>query len=122
MSEHKVDKYHSEDKVFKESFNIFKGKSLSFLDNELGDIIIEVLTNEFTETKTKKLFTDIMFKISDAKARHHEWEHEIDLEDLKRFAVYNIEWSREYKGMDFETVIITNKPPKAAEYINSSKK
>ena len=120
MSKHIVDKYHSEDKVFKQSFNIFKGKSLDFLDSEMNDNIIEVLTNEYTETKTKKQFTDLVFKLSDTKGRHHEWEHEISIEDLKRFASYNIDLSREYKKLNFETVIITNKPPKAREYINDS--
>ena len=120
MSKHIVDKYHSEDKVFKESFHFFKGKSLDFLDSDMKDSIIEVLTNEHTETTTKKMFTDLVFKLSETKGRHHEWQHEITLEDLKRFAIYNMEWSREYKELDFETIVITNKPPKATQYINSS--
>ena len=71
MDNHKINTYHSEDKIFKESFNIFKGKSLGFLDSEMGDNIIEVLTNEYTETTTKKLFADLILKISETKARHH---------------------------------------------------
>ncbi|MCL2610611.1 MAG: hypothetical protein FWE02_02925 [Defluviitaleaceae bacterium] len=120
MSKHIVDTYHSEDKVFKESFSIFKGKSLDFLDNEMTGNIIEVLTNEYTETKTKKQFTDLIFKISESKGRHHEWQHEITLDDLKRFLSYNADLSREYKELDFETIVITNKVPKVTQYINSS--
>ena len=116
MNEHKIDNYHSEDKVFKESFTVFKGKSLEFLDSEMSDTIIDVLTNEYTETKTKKLFTDLVFKLSGNRGRHHEWEHEINLEDLKRFASYNIDWSREHKEIDFEAIIITNKPPKNTRF------
>ena len=120
MSNHTVDKFHSEDKVFKESFAIFKGKSLDFLDSEMTGNIIEVLMNEHTETITKKQFTDLVFKVSETKGRHHEWQHEINLDDLKRFLSYNTDLSRKYKELDFETIVITNKAPKVTQYINSS--
>jgi len=120
VSKYIVDTYQNEDKVFKQSFSVFKGKSLDFLDSEMSDNIMEVLTNEYTETKTKKQFTDLVFKISETKGRHHEWQHEVTIKDLKRFASYNIDLSREYENLDFETVVITNKPPKAIQYINSS--
>ena len=120
MNNHNTDTYHSDDKVFKESFTLFKGKSLSFLDSSMDDSIIDVMTNEYTETRTKKLFTDLVFKISDKKARQFEWEHHVSTADLMRFCSYNIDWSRDYPALNFETVIITNTPPSVREYTNSS--
>jgi len=51
-----VDTHHNQDKVLKESFTLFKGRSLAFLDNNLTGEVTEVLSTEITETKTKKAY------------------------------------------------------------------
>ena len=51
---HYVNIHHNQDKVLKESFSLFKGSSLEFLDEDLSGEVTEVLGTEITETTTKK--------------------------------------------------------------------
>jgi len=62
---HSVDTLHNQDKVLKESFSLFKGGSLDFLDKELSGQVTDVLSVEITETTTKKAYGDNAFKMSD---------------------------------------------------------
>jgi hypothetical protein len=41
---HFVDTHHNQDKVFKESFDLFKGNTLEFLDAELDDEVSDITT------------------------------------------------------------------------------
>ena len=69
-----VDTHHNQDKVLKESFSLFKGGSLEFLDSELSGEVTEILNTEITETTTKKAYADNALKLSTNKGIHHEWE------------------------------------------------
>ena len=111
----KINSLHNKDKVFKESLDLFMSYSFDFfgLDN---DIPLESLSTEITETTTKKAFADLVFKMISGIGRHYEWEDIIDLDDLLRFLCYNIEQSRKHK-INFTTIIITNKKPRATEYV-----
>ena len=93
-------------KVLKESFNLFKGGTLDFLDEELSDEITEILNTEITETTTKKAFADNAFKLRTNKGIHAECEAQVSEGDMMRFASYNIDLSRMH-GIPFATIIIT---------------
>ena len=114
-----VDTFQNQDKTLKESFSLFKGGSLEFLDADLAGEVTEVLNIEITETTTKKAYADNALKLSSNKGIHSEWEAEINKEDMMRFASYNIDLSRMH-GIDFTTVIITTKKPSVTSYENPS--
>ena len=114
-----VDTYHNQDKVLKESFSLFKGSSLVFLDKELSGEVTEILNTEITETTTKKAYADNALKLSTGMGIHSEGEVHISEEDMKRFASYNIDLSRIH-GIPFTTVIITTIKPSVISYQNPS--
>ena len=114
-----VDTLHNQDKVFKESFSLFKGGSLDFLDAELSGEVTEILNTEITETATKKAYSDNALKLSTGKGIHSEWEAEIDNDDMVRFASYHIDLTRMHK-IPFTTVIITTKKSRAISYVSPS--
>ena len=114
-----VDTLHNQDKVFKESFSLFKGGSLEFLDAELKGEVTEILSTEITETTTKKSFGDNALKLSTDEGIHSEWEVHLNKDDMKRFGSTNLDLSRMHK-IDFTSVIITVKKPSVTEYKNSS--
>jgi len=105
-----------QDKVFKECFDVFKGGTLDFLGIDLGGGIVEdILNTEITETTTKKLFADSALKLSDGTGLNCEWEADMSLDDMKRFASYSIDLSRKHK-ISFDTVIVMNKKPTITSY------
>ena len=114
---HKVKTLHNQDHVFKESFTLFKGGSLEFLDSAFIGTVTEVLSREFTETSTKKSYADNAFKLSTNKGIHNEWEAHISQDDIMRFGESNLHLSRMHK-IPFTTVIITAKKPGRTEYVN----
>ena len=114
-----INTHHSKDKVFKESLDIFKDSTLSFLDPALDQPIVEILSVEITETTTKKAYADTAFKLADGTGMTLDWEDQVTMPDLTRFGSYNIDLTRKH-GIDFETVIVTAKPPKAWAYHNKS--
>ena len=114
-----VNTLHNQDKVFKESFTLFKGGSLKFLDKEFTGEVTEILNTEITETTTKKSFGDNALKLSSNKGIHNEWEVQVREDDMKRFGSMNLDLSRMHK-IDFTTVIITVKKPRIKQYKNSS--
>ena len=116
---YKIDVLHNQDKVIKEALEIYKGKTLEFLDEDLDGEIVEILSSEITETTTKKAYSENAFKLSTNTGRHVEWEAEISEADMIRFASYNIDLSRKHK-IPFETVIITAKAHKINSYCNPS--
>jgi hypothetical protein len=116
---HFVDTHHNQDKVFKESFDLFKGNTLEFLDAELNGEVSDILSTEVTETTTKKAYGDNALRLTTNKGVCTEWEADIDSDDIMRFASYNIDFSRKHK-IPFTTVIITTKTPSVAVYENPS--
>ena len=105
-----VNAHQNQDKVFKESMELFKGASLDFLGLNNQGIIEDILSGEITETTTKKAHADKVFRVSGNKGLNAEWEADVSSDDMMRFASYNIDLSRKHK-MPFETVVITNKKP-----------
>jgi uncharacterized lipoprotein YddW (UPF0748 family) len=110
-----VDTHQNQDKVLKESFTLFKGGSLDFLDKELDGEVTEVLSTEFTETTTKKAYSDKALKMSTNKGIHTEWQVDVYEDDILRFCSYNTDMSRMHK-IPFTTVIITTKKPGTSFY------
>lgn len=108
-----VNTHHNQDKVLKESMEIFKGGTLDFLGVEANGTIKDVLSNEITETTTKKAYADTVFSVSGDKGLHLEWEVDISAADMMRFASYHFDLHQKHGGLNFETVIITNKPSTA---------
>ena len=116
---HNIDFLRNQDKVLKESFSLFKGGTLDFLDEDLSGEVTDILSPEVTETATKKAYGDNVFKLSNNKGIHLEWEARISEDDIMRFASYNIDFSRMHK-LPFTTVIVTTQKPSVTDYINPS--
>jgi len=117
-----VDMLHNQDKVLKESLDLYNGGTLDFLDDDLHGEVIDILSTEVTETTTKKSSADKALKVIVGgvyEGIHKEWEADISQDDLKRFGSSNIDLSRLHK-MDFTTVIITAKKPRFTSYKNKS--
>ena len=114
-----IDTDKNQDKVLKESFSLYKGGSLEFLDEELNGEITDILSPEKTETTTSKSYSDKILKLSNNTGLHIEWESDINTDDLMRFCSYNIDMSRMHK-IPFKTVILTTKMPKDTAYKNLS--
>jgi len=114
-----VDTHHNQDKVLKESFTLFKGRSLDFLDHNLLGEVTEVLSTEITEIKTKKAYADNALKLSTGNGIHHEWEVDISEDDLVRIGSYHMDLRRMHK-IQFTTVIITAKKPRHTCYTSPS--
>ena len=114
-----VDTLRNQDKVLKESFALYKGRSLDFLDSDLTGEVTEILNTEMTETTTKKAYADNALKLSTGKGIHHEWEADISEDDMMRIGSYHIDLSRMHK-ISFTTVIITAKAPRTTEYVSPS--
>ena len=108
---HLVNTVHNQDKVLKESFELFKGGTLEFLDVEFGGEVTEILSIEITQTTTKKAYGDNALKLSTNIGINSEWEADISEDDMIRFASYNLDLYRKHK-IPFTTVIITTKPPR----------
>jgi hypothetical protein len=114
-----IDTLHNQDKVLKESFTLYKGRSLDFLDSHLTGEVTEILNTEMTETTTKKAYADNALKLSTGKGIHHEWEADISEDDMMRIGSYHIDLSRMHK-ISFTTIIITAKAPRTTEYVSPS--
>ena len=114
-----IDSYHRQDKVFKESMELFKGGSLDFLGIETQGTIEAILATEITETTTKKAYADSAFRITNNNGLHSEMEDKVDKDDILRFALYNLYLSQKH-DIPFETVIITAKKPAKTIYENKS--
>jgi len=118
-----IDDLRNQDKVLKESLDLYTGGSLNFLDSELTGKVTGILSTEITETTTKKAFADKALQVTTEEGEregiHKEGEAHISLDDMKRFASYNADLSRIH-GIDFTTVIITIKEPVIKFYKNKS--
>jgi hypothetical protein len=114
-----IDLLRNQDKVLKESFTLFKGGSLDFLDSDLAGEVTDILSTEMTETTTKKSYSDKALKLSTNVGLHSEWEADISQKDLIRFGAYNLEMSLMH-NIPFTTIIITTKTPATPSYKNPS--
>ena len=110
---------HNQDHSLKESFNLFKGGTLEFLDEALSDEVTDILGTEITETTTKKSYGDTALKVSSDKGYHTEYEAEVSEDDVIRFGSNNLDLSRMHK-IPFTTIIITTKKPSVTSYSNGS--
>ncbi|MCL2016651.1 MAG: hypothetical protein FWG68_10445 [Defluviitaleaceae bacterium] len=115
VNDHKIDNHHHYDKVFKESLMLFIGKTLAFFDPRLQGWITQILSTEVTEISAKKAFADLAFLLSTGKGIHFEMELDLSLDDILRFAAYNIELTRMHK-VPFLTVILTLEKPTITKY------
>ena len=112
---HNFDTHQNKDKVFKESLALFVGKTLDFFDSTLQGLITEILATEVTETTTQKAFADLAFLLSTGRGVHFEMEDDVSLDDILRFAGYNIWLTRMHK-IPFLTVILTVNRSKLTGY------
>jgi len=115
----KIDTLRNQDKVLKESINLFIGGSIDFLDKDLSGEVTEILSTEKTETITRKAYADSALKLSSNLGVHTEWEADINKDDLIRFGEYNLWLSRMHK-IPFITIIVTAKKPSVTKYENPS--
>jgi len=86
---------HNYDFVFKDSFNLFKNDIADFLKVELPGIA-SYLETEFAEIETNAERMDLNFKLEDGSILHLE-EVEISVDDLIRFASYDLKLYNRYK-------------------------
>ena len=102
------------DAVFKESFEFYKGKDLTFFGVDLAQIT-ETLNPEITQLKVDKYFADIVFRLADGTGLHLEWEADLSQDDILRFCIYHASLTRNY-NVSFKTVVFTKKAPRCNSY------
>ncbi len=73
--------YQNYDKVFKNSFSIFRNQVIDFLEVELP-AIDSFLETEFSEIETKEQRLDLNFRLSDGSILHLEEQANIEAKDL----------------------------------------
>jgi hypothetical protein len=96
------------DAVVKDSFTLFKNKTLSFLGIESNARITEILSTEKREVQVDTEFSDLSFLTDKGFGIHIEEETDISRRDLYRFCGYQVDLSQKH-GIDFVTVILTFK-------------
>jgi hypothetical protein len=104
------------DAAFKDSFTLFKNKSLQFLGIESDARITEVLATEKREVHVDTEFSDLNFLTDDGFGLHIEEEVDISRKDLYRFCGYHVDLTQLH-GRDFHTVILTFKRPRVREIV-----
>ncbi len=104
---------HNYDFVFKDSFNLFKNNIADFLMMELPGIV-SYLETEFTEVKTNTERMDLNFILEDGSILHLEEEIEISVNDLIRFASYDLKLYNRYRDK-IRTIILCIKGYPALE-------
>lgn len=97
--------YHNYDFAFKEAFSLFEHKSLSFLGLDLPKIS-GFMETEFTEVETHDDFLDLTFRLEDGPILHLEEEIDLSIQDLSRFAHYDLRLYNRYKKR-IHTVVLT---------------
>jgi hypothetical protein len=104
---------HNYDFVFKDSFNLFKNDIADFLKVELPGIA-SYLETEFAEIETNAERMDLNFILEDGSILHLEEEVEISVDDLIRFASYDLKLYNRYRDR-IRTIILCIKGYPAAE-------
>ena len=87
---------HNYDFVFKDSFSLFKGDIADFLEVELPGIA-SYLETEFSEIETNAERMDLNFMLEDGSILHLEEEVEVSVDDLIRFASYDLKLYNRYR-------------------------
>jgi uncharacterized protein YuzE len=95
---------HNYDFVFKDSFNLFKDNIADFLKVDLPGIV-SYLETEFTEIETNAEKMDLNFTLEDGSILHLEEEIEISVDDLIRFASYDLKLYNRYRDR-IRTIIL----------------
>ncbi|TDO91261.1 uncharacterized protein DUF4351 [Halanaerobium saccharolyticum] len=104
---------HNYDFVFKDSFNLFKNDIGDFLKVELPGID-SYLETEFAEIETNTERMDLNFKLEDGSILHLEEEIEVSVDDLIRFASYDLKLYNRYRDR-IRTIILCIKGYPASE-------
>jgi len=104
---------HNYDFVFKDSFSLFKNDIGDFLKVELPGID-SYLETEFAEIETSAERMDLNFKLEDGSILHLEEEIEVSVDDLIRFASYDLKLYNRYRDK-IRTIILCIKGYPAAE-------
>ena len=104
---------HNYDFVFKDSFSLFKNDIGDFLKVELPGID-SYLETEFAEIETSAERMDLNFKLEDGSILHLEEEIEVSVNDLIRFASYDLKLYNRYRDR-IRTIILCIKGYPAAE-------
>ncbi|MDR2193397.1 MAG: hypothetical protein LBP19_02880 [Treponema sp.] len=104
----RVEYIQNYDAVVKDSFTLFKNKTLSFLGIESDARITEILATEKREIQVDTEFSDLSFLTDKGYGIHIEEETDISRRDLYRFCGYQVDLSQKH-GIDFVTVILTFK-------------
>ena len=104
---------HNYDFVFKDSFSLFKNDIGDFLKVELPGIV-SYLETEFSEIETSTERMDLNFKLEDGSILHLEEEIEVSVDDLIRFASYDLKLYNRYRDR-IQTIILCIKGYPAAE-------
>ncbi|SDH87550.1 hypothetical protein [Halanaerobium congolense] len=104
---------HNYDFVFKDSFSLFKNDIGDFLKVELPGIAY-YLETEFAEIETNAERMDLNFKLEDGSILHLEEEIEVSVDDLIRFASYDLKLYNRYRDR-IRTIILCIKGYPAAE-------
>jgi hypothetical protein len=104
---------HNYDFVFKDSFSLFKNDIGDFLKVELPGID-SYLETEFSEIETNAERMDLNFKLEDGSILHLEEEIEVSVDDLIRFASYDLKLYNRYRDR-IRTIILCIKGYPAAE-------
>ncbi|RAK06294.1 uncharacterized protein DUF4351 [Halanaerobium saccharolyticum] len=104
---------HNYDFVFKDSFNLFKNDIADFLKVEMPGIA-SYLETEFTEVETNTERMDLNFKLEDGSILHLEEEIEVSVDDLIRFASYDLKLYNRYRDR-IRTIILCIKGYPASE-------
>ena len=107
------------DAVFKDSFTLFRNKSLRFLGIDSDARIIEVLSTEKRVVRVDTEFSDLTFLTDDGLGLHIEEETDIDRGDLYRFCGYQVDLTQRH-GRDFHTVILTFKKPTVRKIVTQT--
>ncbi|MGM0604011.1 MAG: DUF4351 domain-containing protein [Bacillota bacterium] len=95
---------HNYDFVFKDSFSLFKNDIGDFLKVELPGIA-SYLETEFAEIETSAERMDLNFKLEDGSILHLEEEIEVSVDDLIRFASYDLKLYNRYRDR-IRTIIL----------------
>ena len=81
--------------------------------------IKESINTEQIELEVRHTYSDMVFLLNDGTGLIIEWEADISRDDLLRFALYNLSFSRQYK-VSFKTIIFTNKRAISKSIISST--
>ena len=93
------------DLAFKEAFSIFEDKTLAFLGLDLPKIA-SFLETEFPEIETHDDTMDLNFQLDDGSILHLEEETHLSIDDLIRFAHYDLRLYQRYQKV-IHTVVVT---------------